>query len=370
MTSNTMKPSSGPISADPGRPISPISPRILCISLGSIGRRHLRNTRALLPQARIAVWRQRAGTGVALPEGADDVVTSLQQALAFMPDAVLVSSPASEHVANARPFVQRNLPVFLEKPLAARGADLGDFPALCRASSGFTMVGYVLRFLPALHAIRQALRDGLLGQVHTARVEVGQYLPDWRPGSDYRQGVSSQQRLGGGALLELSHEIDYATWLFGWPQSLQCSRARLSSLEIDVEDSAHVLLEYTDKRISLQLDFLQRVVHMAVQIVGSKGTLVADLVRQELRLTDPASPQGRSLAAPALPDGNDIYLRQFDFFFAKALAGYQPVDPQTPGFDAWADVDSAHKVLGLIDLAKQASDTGLRQTVPFAQAPA
>src|SRR6218665_2133313 len=237
MTSNTMKPSSGPISADPGRPISP---RILCISLGSIGRRHLRNTRALLPQARIAVWRQRAGAGAALPEGADAVVTSLQQALAFMPDAVLVSSPASEHVANARPFVQRNLPIFLEKPLAARSADLGDFPALCRASSGFTMVGYVLRFLPALHAIRQALRDGLLGQVHTARAEVGQSLPDWRPGSDYRQGVSSQQRLGGGALLELSHEIDYATWLFGWPQSLQCSRARLSPLEIDVEDSAHV----------------------------------------------------------------------------------------------------------------------------------
>ncbi|MCW5221421.1 gfo/Idh/MocA family oxidoreductase [Verminephrobacter aporrectodeae subsp. tuberculatae] len=358
-----MKPSSGPTS------MSAASPRILCISLGSIGRRHLRNARALLPRARIAVWRQHRPADGSVPEGADEVATSLQQALDFMPDAVLVSSPASAHVANARPFVQRNLPVFLEKPLAARGQDLGDFPALCRASSGFTMVGYVLRFLPVLQAIRQALHDGLPGQVHTARAEVGQYLPDWRPGSDYRQGVSGQDKLGGGALLELSHEIDYATWLFGWPQSLQCSRARLSPLDIDVEDSAHLLLEYADKRLSLQLDLLQRVAHMALQIVGSKGTLVADLIRQELRFIDPANPQGRSIEAPKLPDGNGIYLRQFDFFFSKALADYRPMDPRTSGFDSWADVGSAQKVLHLVDLAKQASDTGLRQTVTFAQNP-
>lgn len=347
-----MKQSSGPTST---------SPRILCISLGSIGKRHLRNTRNLLPNARIAVWRQHTAVDGVMPEGADEVATSLQAALAFAPDAVLVSSPASEHIANARPFAQRHVPLFLEKPLAAHSGDLGDFPALCAASRGFTMVGYVLRFLPALHAIRQYLADGLLGQVHTARVEVGQYLPDWRPGSDYRQGVSGQDKLGGGALLELSHEIDYATWLFGWPQSLQCSRARLSPLEIDVEDSAHVLLEYPGKRISLQLDFLQRVANMAVQIVGSKGTLTADLVKEELRLVTPEHPQGRAIEAARLPNSNDIYLRQFDFFFSKALPGYQPLYPQTVGFDGWADVSSAQKVLQIVDLAKRASDTGMRQ---------
>ena len=347
-----MKQSSGPTST---------SPRILCISLGSIGKRHLRNTRSLLPNARIAVWRQHTAIDGVMPEGADEVATSLQAALAFAPDAVLVSSPASEHIANARPFAQRHIPLFLEKPLAARSGDLGDFPALCAASRGFTMVGYVLRFLPALHAIRQYLADGLLGQVHTARVEVGQYLPDWRPGSDYRQGVSGQDKLGGGALLELSHEIDYTTWLFGWPQSLQCSRARLSPLEIDVEDSAHLLLEYPGKRICLQLDFLQRVANMAVQIVGSKGTLTADLVKEELRLITPEHPQGRAIEAARLPNGNDMYLRQFDFFFSKALPGYQPVYPQTAGFDGWADVGSAQKVLQIVDLAKRASDTGMRQ---------
>ena len=351
-----MKPSSGPTST---------SPRILCISLGSIGKRHLRNARALLPDARIAVWRQHTPADGAVPEGADLTAASLEEALDFAPDAVLVSSPASEHVANARPFAQRHVPLFLEKPLAARGEGLGDFPALCRASRGFTMVGYVLRFLPALHALRQALRDGVVGQVHTARVEVGQYLPDWRPASDYREGVSGQDKLGGGALLELSHEIDYATWLFGWPDTLQCSRSRLSALKIDVEDSAHLLLEYPSRRVSLQLDFLQRVANMAVQVVGSNGTLMADLVREELRLITPAQPEGALLEAPKLPNGNDLYMRQFDFFFSRAIAGYPPVYAQTSGFADWASVDSAADVLRLVDLAKTASDSGSRQAVPF-----
>lgn len=353
-----MKPSTG---------LTSINPKILCISLGSIGKRHLRNARTLLPNAHIAVWRQHT-VDEKLPEGADEIARDLEQALAFEPHAVLVSSPASEHVLNATPFLRKHVPVFLEKPLAARIEDLGNFSALCRASSGFTMVGYVLRFLPTLHAIREYLRQDIIGQVHTARIEVGQYLPDWRPSSDYRQGVSGQAKLGGGALLELSHEIDYATWLFGWPQTLQCSRARLSQLEIDVEDSAHILMEYKDKRVSLQLDFLQRVANMAVQIVGSKGTIVANLVQEDIYLFSPAYPQGYKLEAPKLPNGNDIYLRQFDFFFSKSIAGYVPTYEETSGFGDWATVDSAEKVLHLVDVAKRASDTGLRQPIAFTAA--
>lgn len=327
-------------------------PKILCISLGSIGKRHVRNARTLLPKAQIAVWRQHTRDD-SVPEGANLMLPSLHDALAFAPDAVIVSSPASEHVANALPFVQRHIPLFIEKPLASRGDMLGAFVQACQASRGFIMVGYVLRFLPALHKIRQWINDGALGDVYTARIEVGQYLPDWRPDADYRTGVSAQAKLGGGALLELSHEIDYATWLFGWPQSLLCSRAHISPLQIDVEDSAHIIMEYENKRIALQLDFLQRSAHMAVQVVGSKGTLAADLIKETITI------DGTPVPCEQLPNGNDIYLRQFDCFFSKALPGY------TPAYAAaadWATIEHAAAVVQLVDLAKKASDTGMRQS--------
>lgn len=338
------------------------SPKILCISLGSIGKRHLRNARTLLPNAQIATFRQHTQDNT-VPQGANLMLSTMQEALNYAPDAVLISSPASEHITNALPFVQRGTPLFIEKPLAVSAETIQPFVQACHNSQAFIMVGYVLRFLPALHTIKALIGQGALGDIYTARIEVGQYLPDWRPESDYRTGVSAQAKLGGGALLELSHEIDYATWLFGFPQSLQCSRARLSPLEIDVEDSAHVLLEYPGKRIALQLDFLQRTPNMAVQIVGSKGTLYADLIKEELTLVSPDHPDGKPLPCEKLPTGNDIYLRQFDLFFHRALPGYQPRYPHTESFADWSTIDHASTVLQLVDLAKKASDTGTRQTV-------
>ncbi len=345
-------------------------PKVLCISLGSIGKRHLRNARTLLPDAQIAVYRQHTRDDDSVPEHANIMLRSMDEALSFEPDVVLISSPASEHINNATAFAKQNIPMFIEKPLAANSKGIESFVQACKASTGFIMVGYVLRFLPALHAIRALIENNTLGTVHTARIEVGQYLPDWRPDSDYRAGVSAQEKLGGGALLELSHEIDYATWLFGWPKSLQCSRAKLSNLEIDVEDSAHILMEYPNKNVSVQLDFLQRTANMAVQIVAEKGTLYADLIKEELTFVSPEHPTGKKLDCEKLPNGNDIYLRQFDVLFHKSLKGYTPKYSHTAAFSEWANVESAAHVLQIVDLAKKASDTGTRQSIPFVKAKA
>lgn len=337
------------------------APKILCISLGSIGKRHLRNARELLPTADIAVYRQHTRGDASVPEHANRMLTSMEDAVAFAPDAVLISSPASEHIANASAFLASGTPMFIEKPLAVSSANIDAFVQACANSRGFTMVAYVLRFLPALHTIKRLIADGTLGKVHTAHVQVGQYLPDWRPDSDYRTGVSAQAKLGGGALLELSHEIDYAIWLFGMPASLQCTRGRLSSLEIDVEDSATILMEYADKQVTVQLDFLQRVAGMAVQIVAEHGTLKADLMAEEIMFHTPENPKAVRIETEKLPTGNDIYLRQCDFFFHKALNDYTPRYTHTSGFDQWASVVSAAQVLALVDAAKLASDTGTRQ---------
>jgi predicted dehydrogenase len=339
--------------------------RILITSLGSIGRRHLRNARALLPQATIAVLRRPVTREEPPPVEADSVLHSLEEALAFRPEASILASPAPSHPSEAIALAGVGSHLFVEKPLAASAAGLEGLKGAIAASDRFAMVGYVLRFLPALHAIRAALAEGRIGMVRTAHVEVGQYLPDWRPGSDYRQGVSAQSALGGGALLELSHEIDYSLWLFGRPDTLQCSLARASGLDMDVEDSAHLMLEYAapDKRVLVQLDFLQRTPHMAVRIVGSEGTLVADLIRETARILAPGDAEGRPLACEPLPDGNDIYLRQFDFFFAKSVAGYLPRYPGTARFRDWVGVDAALDVLKVVDAARAAHAQGRRQAI-------
>ncbi len=339
--------------------------KILMVSLGSIGKRHLRNTRTLLPDAQIAVYRQHTSTSE-VPEGADILLTSLEDAIAFAPDAVLVSSPASEHIACAQPFVEKDIPLFLEKPLAESSEHIAGFLKAAKASKGFAMVGYVLRFLPALHALRALIAEGKIGALRSAHIQVGQYLPDWRPDSDYRQGVSAQKKLGGGALLELSHELDYTSWLFGLPDSVQCLSGNVSDLEMDVEDVAHLLLGYggaEPKQVIVQLDFLQRVAHMGVQVIGAEATLQADLIKEKIWLYSPEKPDGELLDTPRSASGNEVYMRQFDFFFAQAFDDYTPQFEESKHFEHYASIDAAADVLRLVDEAKRANTSGMR--LPF-----
>jgi predicted dehydrogenase len=338
--------------------------RVLIISLGSIGLRHLRNTRQLLPNAKIAVYRQHNKNGAPCPSDANLLFTCANDALNFSPHAVIIASPASEHLKNAEPFLKQGAALFIEKPLAASNQHVDHFLATAKAAKQYIMVGYILRFLPALHAIKKLLLSDQLGTVRTARIEVGQYLPDWRPDSDYRKGVSAQKKLGGGVLLELSHELDYATWLFGIPDQLQCSAAHLSDLEIDVEDSAHIMMEYTaspsPKHVLVQLDFLQRTANMAVQIVGSEATLYANLITEKLWIVTPSSPEPVMVKFTPSTNGNEVYLRQFDHFFYRAFEDYTPIFESTSDFNDAPTLMQATELLHLIDIAKQASITGQR----------
>jgi predicted dehydrogenase len=338
--------------------------KILLVSLGSIGRRHLKNTHELLPDAEIAIYRLYHSSVSEVPEGVNQVFYTIDDARAFKPDAVIISSPASDHVANAVDFMQNGADVFIEKPLAVTHKETSELLSVSRDSNQFAMVGYVLRFQPIFHFIRQIINNGELGQVRTVRVEVGQYLPDWRPGSDYKEGVSAQKALGGGVLLELSHELDYSTWLFGMPDHIICSSGKLSDLDIDVEDSACVIMEYgklsVTKRVVVQVDFLQRVANMTIQIVGSEATFYADLVKEEAHIVSPDHSGPYYLEAPSMTHGNEMYLRQFDFFFSQSINGYKPKFDDTNGFTEFVTLERAGAVLKLVDQAKKSNNDGIR----------
>lgn len=338
--------------------------KILMVSLGSIGKRHLRNMRELLPKAEIAVYRQHH-KDTSIPEGADRVFTDLAAAKNFAADVAVISSPASSHLDNIYELMQSDTHLFIEKPLATSSKNLIDLTRHCSESNGFKMVGYVLRFLPVLVDLRQKLHRGDFGTVRTAHVQVGQFLPDWRPGTDYREGVSAQQALGGGPLLELSHEIDYSLWLFGHPSALQCSMAKLSDLEIDTEDSVHLLLEYDQarpsKRVAIKLDFLQRVANMALQIVTDQGTLHADLIAEQVTWRTPENPEGEVLNLAKSADGNEVYLRQFDCFLAQAFPNqYQPRFSTSTDYQDFVRIADAATVMNIIDSARQANNSGAR----------
>ena len=71
-----------------------------------------------------------------------------------------------------------------------------------------------------------------LKKIWNVNIFCGSYLPNWRSNIDYRKSASAKKHLGGGVLLDLSHELDYVQWLFGKIVIEHCKSKKLSNLNI------------------------------------------------------------------------------------------------------------------------------------------
>jgi len=130
-----------------------------------------------------------------------------------------------------------------------------------------------MRFHPAISTLKDNLEA--IGKPYFARAHFGNYLPDMRPGIDYRELYCAQRDKGGGLALDCIHEIDYLMWLFGPVNKVKGINCKLSELEIDVEDYTSLCLKHDSNVVSeIHLDYLRPFKGRGCEIVGEKGILL------------------------------------------------------------------------------------------------
>jgi predicted dehydrogenase len=326
---------------------------VVVAGLGTIGRRHLANLQAIAPDVRPIVWRHRQPS---CPEDAhlaqNPTVYSLSDVLEHRPDAALVTGPATCHVETSLALARHGVHVFVEKPLSATLDGVDELISVCRDRRGVLTVGYCFRFYRPLQSLRRAILDGAIGRPMSIRAEAGRYLPEWRPSGDYREMVSASRSLGGGVLLELSHELDYVQWLLGSIGSVSAHLGRLSDLDIDVEDTAELLLEFSSGAVgSVHLDMTQRSPVRGCRIVGTEGTLVWNGATHGARLYTAASGAWCDLHAADTTAYEDMYrLELRDFLDA---VGGAPLGGAT--------AEEGRRVIEVVLAARQSSEE--RRTV-------
>lgn len=251
--------------------------RVLIVGYGSIGQRHLRIVRESLPDAKIMVFRHRPTTTI--PEMANLVTSSMDEVRSFAPEAAILASPAPFHIQIAKTLAEMGCHLIIEKPISDKSDGVLDLLKVVRDAGVICQVGYNLRYVPSLSRFRNLINEGLVGRPLSVRCEIGQYLPTWRPDTDYRTGVSARSDLGGGVLLELSHEIDYLRWIFGEVDWVSSWVGNLGDLDIDVEDTAHVILGFKSKGhrkpviANLNLDFIRHDTARVCTVIGADGSL-------------------------------------------------------------------------------------------------
>ncbi len=229
--------------------------KIIIIGAGSIGRRHATNLATLGTDVSVFDVNQTLLKTICYENNWDpvlDIDSALDQNRF---DAAIICTPNDLHIPYAQKAVDAGLHIFVEKPLSHTMVGIENLIAAQKRKGLIGMAGFNLRFEPGLQYIKQRLDPA---HVAFAHVEFGSYLPGWRPGTDYKKGYSANKSMGGGIILDDVHEIDYACWLFGYPQSVHSTFGTYGGLDIDVEDVAEMHLQYLDKIVAIHADYLQR----------------------------------------------------------------------------------------------------------------
>lgn len=299
---------------------------LLVVGFGSIGRRHARNWASL---GLGEVWLCRQAGRAAPDSGGMEarVFPSPEAALAAGPDVVAVTNPTSLHVATARAAVDAGCHVLVEKPLGASLAGVADLLAAANRLQVQVMVGYNLRFHPGLARLRDLLHAGAIGRPLSARAEMGEYLPGWHPGEDYRPSYSGRVDLGGGPVLTFSHELDAICWLLGRPAKVSCLAARVSSLEITTEDVAEIAVQFAGGTLaSVHVDYLRRPPRRSIEILGEDGILRWEYDENRLLVYAPATAECRIEAGDPRFERNDMFLAQSRAVAARVAGGTDPAE--------------------------------------------
>ncbi len=303
--------------------------KFLIAGLGSIGRRHLRNLLAL-GENDIVLYRTHRST---LPEeelSGLPVETDLEAALAQRPEAVIVSNPTALHLDVAIPAAKAGCHILLEKPISHSLEGVDVLEAAARQSGSRILVGFQFRFHSTLRKAAEILESGRLGRVLSARAHWGEYLPNWHPWEDFRQGYAARPDLGGGVVLTLCHPLNYLHWLLGEVEALWGMTAS-THLRLPVEDTAEIGLRFVSGALgSVHLDYNQRPPSHYLEIVGSDGTLRWDNRDGILHVYHPDGAHIETYSPPPGFERNVMFVEEMKHFL-DVVHGDQPLCPLEDG---------------------------------------
>ena len=225
------------------------------IGLGSIGKRHLKNLHAVCAERGIGI-KVDAIRHAMKPLEAD--ISSLIEKQYILGDSLshydlmFICNPSQMHYETLLLMGGFADHVFLEKPAFTRpltDEEIGPF-----SDERKFYVACPLRHTTTYYSLKSYVDAH---SIYSARAICSSYLPDWRPGVDYRKLYSSSSD-SGGVKFDLVHEFDYLISLFGFPLDCKIFESKVSHLEIDCSDVVVFVARYKDKLVELHLDYFGR----------------------------------------------------------------------------------------------------------------
>jgi predicted dehydrogenase len=219
-------------------------------------------------------------------------------------DAIFITNPTALHFETLMMVGAKGRCFFIEKPVFNTGTE--DVALIPLKPDALCYVAAPLRYTRVLQEAKKVLATL---SVYSVRAISSSYLPDWRPGVDYRTVYSAHRDMGGGVAIDLIHEWDYLSMLFGFPKKVFSMAGKYSHLEIDSDDLAVYIADYGDKLAELHLDYFGRRTIRVMEAYTPDGMFEFDIANACVTLPD--GTQHHYCEQP-----NDKYLAEMHYFLS------------------------------------------------------
>ena len=283
--------------------------RILFVGIGSIAKRHITNLVSYFKEKRLdyEIDIVRSGHGKPLEKDIGQFVNkaySINDKPAREYDVIFVTNPTALHYSTINFYAPHAKSMFIEKPVFDKaGYDIENLHLL---DNRVYYVACPLRYTSVLQYIKDKINPS---EVIGVRSICSSYLPEWRSGMDYRTSYSAHKAMGGGVDIDLIHEWDYLTWLFGLPDTVKSIKGNYSQLGIDSVDSALYIANNDHMTYELHLDYYGRKNIRLMQLFLPDETIEADLSNGEVRYLN----SGKTVQLHE--ERNDYQIRELAHYF-------------------------------------------------------
>ena len=282
--------------------------KICFAGLGSIGKRHLKNVTELLQKEGAEYIIDAVRTGrKKLPADIAGHIHHEYDAVSQIPDdydIFFVTNPTINHMDTIREAIPHTCHMFIEKPVFDKPCK--ELKHLSLKNGSVYYVACPLRYSPIFRYVKNIVNKEA---VFSARSISSSYLPDWRGKVDYRNIYSADKQKGGGVTLDLIHELDYLTDLFGIPERSLHVQGKYSDLEITSDDISLYILQYKDKLAEIHLDYFGRESIRKLELFCRNYVVKCDFINSEIEYVFSDHKENIIL------DKEDMYQNEMKAFF-------------------------------------------------------
>jgi UDP-N-acetylglucosamine 3-dehydrogenase len=246
--------------------------KVAVVGVGSMGRHHARNYSKMKGVQLVGICdiNQKIGREIAKLYNTRFYSNYLKLIDKEKLDAISIAVPTSFHKNIALDFIENNISVLIEKPMAANPVEARKIAKKANDKKVTLAIGHIERFNPAILKLKELVKNQRLGEILSIVVK--------------RVGLFPPQIKDVNVVTDIAvHDLDIVTNLIGKLPSSVFARG-YGSLTNGREDHAEIFLDYGKFGCFIQSNWITPIKIRTLSITGTKGYAELDYINQKLTL--------------------------------------------------------------------------------------